>query len=151
MTEIEAHAVPIEVRGSTIHGLGAFATADLAPGSRIGPYTGRRYRPDQIAARDWDHLLTFVFGLSDGSLIDGAEGGNATRHINHSCAPNCVAYEMEPDEGPAWIEIEALAHITPGTELFLDYQLDPGEGQPADFACHCGAARCRSTLVAAPV
>ena len=139
----------IEVRSSEIHGTGAFAAKALRRGSFIGCYTGRRYTADEVAARDWDHALTFVFGLSDGSVIDGAEGGNATRHINHSCAPNCVAYEIEPEEGDPWIEIEALRPIAAGSELFLDYGLDVWDGDPDAFPCRCGSEGCRGTLLAA--
>jgi SET domain-containing protein len=35
--------------------------------------------------------VTYLFALSDGATIDGSDGGNATRYINHSCRPNCVA------------------------------------------------------------
>jgi SET domain-containing protein len=152
MSRTENAKLPIEVRSSTIHGSGAFATQVLRKGRFIGRYTGRKLSPEEVAERDWDHALTFVFGMADGSVIDGAQGGNATRHINHSCAPNCVAYEIEPETGENWIEIEALTRIEPGAELFLDYKLDPGAGEPADFRCLCGAASCRGTLVAeAPV
>lgn len=148
MPDPDASVVPIQVRNSTIHGSGAFATKALSPGTFIGRYTGRRYSPEEVAERDWDHSLTFVFGLSDGSVIDGAEGGNATRHINHSCAPNCVAYEVESEDGETWIEIEALQPIKAGAELFLDYGLDASNLDPADFPCRCGARVCRGTLVA---
>lgn len=91
------------------------------------------------------------FGLSDGSVLDGAQGGNATRHINHSCAPNCVAFEIEAEDGANFIQIETLRKIAAGEELFLDYGLDAGEGVPEDFPCRCGATECRGSLVAADV
>ena len=37
---------------------------------------------------------TFVFGLSDGRVIDGSRGGNSTRFLNHDCSPNYEAIEM---------------------------------------------------------
>lgn len=137
----------IEVRTSGIHGLGAFATRRIERGQPIGHYAGRRYGED-AAERDWDHGLTYVFGLSDGSFIDGAEGGNATRHLNHSCEPNCVAFEIEGDDGSPQILIEALRTIEPGEELFIDYALDVGgEADPGAYPCACGAARCRGTML----
>jgi uncharacterized protein len=139
---------PIEVRNSPIHGTGAFATRKLKPGSFIGHYAGRVYSAEEAGEREWDQSVTFVFGLSDGSLVDGAEGGNATRHINHSCAPNCVAYEVESDSGESRIEIEALRAVQAGEELFLDYGLQAGGSTPEDFPCSCGTALCRGTLVA---
>jgi hypothetical protein len=149
MSTARKKRLPIAVRTSTIHGSGAFATAALAPGDAIGRYAGRQYSPPEAAERDWDPALTFVFGLSDGSVIDGSEGGNATRHINHSCAPNCVAYEVESGTGQAWIEIEALGAIAPGDELFLDYSLDVDAGEAEAFSCRCGTPRCRGTMVGA--
>lgn len=138
-----------EVRTSSIHGSGVFACRRLVAGSLIGRYEGRRYSAAQVRARDWDHRLTYVFGLSDGSVIDGSDGGNATRLINHSCAPNCVAYEVEDDSGQLHVEIEVLRPIGRGQELFLDYSLGVAEADPADFGCHCGATLCRGTMLAA--
>jgi SET domain-containing protein len=139
---------PIEVRQSSVHGLGAFATQPLQRGREIGEYLGRRYAPGEMAERDWDNRLTYVFGLSDGSIIDGAEGGNATRHLNHSCAPNCQAYEVEGEDGVLRVVIEARRRIRAGDELFIDYALDIGDDDPADFPCHCGAPKCRGTMAA---
>jgi SET domain-containing protein len=141
-------AASIEVRNSGIHGLGVFATADIPAGVSIGRYTGRRYSAEQAAARDWDATLTYVFGLSDGSMIDGASGGNATRHLNHSCEPNCQAYEMHPDRGRLWVQIETRVPIATGTELSIDYALNSDAGRPEDFPCRCGAPSCRGTMLA---
>jgi uncharacterized protein len=139
--------VPIQVRDSTIHGSGAFAARNIKAGECIGRYTGRLYAPEEVGERDWDEALTFVFGLADGSVIDGSEGGNATRHINHSCKPNCAAYETEADDGEAWIVIEALRRIPAGQELFIDYCLQVDAETTERFVCHCGAKACRGTLV----
>jgi uncharacterized protein len=145
MTELAT----IEVRDSEVHGLGAFARHGLQRGRELGPYTGRRYTAGEMAERDWDNELTYVFGLSDGSLIDGSEGGNATRHINHSCQPNCQAYEVtDDDDGQLRVVIEAKRRIRAGEELFIDYALDIGDDDPADFPCRCGAKACRGTMAA---
>lgn len=138
----------IEVRDSQVHGLGAFAARALPRGATIGVYAGRRHAAQEVETRDWNHALTYAFGLSDGSVIDASDGGNATRHLNHSCKPNCVAYEVGEGEG-AQIVIEAKRRLRVGEELFLDYQLDVGDDRSAsDYPCHCGAPRCRGTLVA---
>jgi len=136
----------IEVRASGIHGEGAFARRSLHPGQVVGTYGGRRYAEHEHRARDWDHALTYVFALSDGSIIDGSEGGNATRHINHSCAPNCAAYEVDADDGELRIVIEAKRRIAAGEELFIDYALDVGDNDPRDYACRCGHTGCRGTM-----
>ena len=93
--------------------------------------------------------MTYVFGLSDGTVIDGSEGGNALRHLNHSCEPNCVAYEVADAQARIDIRIETLRAIAPTEELLLDYALDIGSGVPAEFACACRASTCRGTLAAA--
>ncbi|HEY9064610.1 MAG TPA: SET domain-containing protein-lysine N-methyltransferase [Burkholderiaceae bacterium] len=139
----------IRIGRSSVHGEGVFATRDLAEGERIGVYEGRRYSAREVRRRDWDHGLTYVFGLSDGSVIDAATGGNATRHLNHSCAPNCVAYEERGAGGKAVIAFYALRAIRSGEELFLDYSLEVDEPEePGKFACACGAAACRGTMLA---
>jgi len=139
----------IEVRTSGIHGRGAFALCGLQRGTPVGVYGGRRYAAGESAARDWDHGLTYLFALSDGSYIDGSEGGNATRHINHSCTPNCVAYEVVGDDGRSQVVIETRRRIRAGDELFLDYSLDIGDADPDAYRCLCGRQRCRGTMAAA--
>jgi hypothetical protein len=136
----------IEVRASGIHGLGAFASRPVARGTTLGVYTGRRYSPGQSGRRNWDNALTYVFALSDGASIDGGEGGNGTRHLNHSCAPNCVAFELEDEDGQPYVVIEARRRIRAGEELFIDYALDIGDSDPEEFACCCGAQQCRGTM-----
>jgi SET domain-containing protein len=142
-------AEPVEVRHSPVHGHGAFATRSLPRGFRIGVYAGRRYAPGVVAEQDWDNTLTYVFGLSDGSYIDGGEGGNATRHLNHSCAPNCTAVEVTQDDGKLDIVIETARRVRAGEELFLDYSLDIGEEDPLTYPCRCGSRGCRGTMAGA--
>lgn len=139
--------IELEVRHSDIHGVGAFAVRGLPAGHVVGRYDGRRYTPAEENERQWDQDLTYVFGLSDGTLINGAEGGNATRHINHSCAPNCQACEETDEDGQLHIVIRTRRRVRRGEELFIDYRLDVGGSDPADYPCRCGAAACRGTMV----
>lgn len=141
-------AALVEVRTSPIHGQGLFARRALPRGQTLGFYAGRRLGPRAVARRDWNRRLTYVFGLSDGSVIDASEGGNALRHLNHSCAPNCAAYEVTDADGRLQIAIETRRRIRAGEELFIDYALDAGADAAAEFPCACGAARCRGTMVA---
>jgi len=139
----------VEVRHSSVHGHGVFAARELPPGALVGVYAGRRYAAHEAFAMAWDDGLTYLFGLSDGTLIDGAQDGNATRHLNHACEPNCEAVEEYADDGPLTVRIETIKAIRVGEELFLDYALDIDAGDdPADYPCRCGLARCRGTLVA---
>lgn len=148
MTASDCLPVPgLEVRASGVHGLGVFATRRFEPGEPIARYAGRRLSREDAASGRWDHRLTYLFALSDGGMIDGAEGGNASRHINHACMPNCVAYEVDDDEGQPQVEIEALTAIAPGDEVFLDYQLSAEPGDRADYACRCTSPACRGTML----
>jgi uncharacterized protein len=138
----------LQVRDSAVHGVGAFAVVGIPPGRIVGMYEGRRYAPsDEGVLRERE--LTYLFGLSDGTLIDGADGGNATRHINHSCEPNCQASEESDEDGELQIVIRARRRIRAGEELFIDYRLEVGDADPADFPCHCGSPRCRGTMALA--
>lgn len=139
----------VEVHQSGVHGLGAFATRRLKGGTNLGEYAGRRYTEEEAAQVDWNSSLTYLFSLSDGTLIDGAQGGNATRHLNHSCSPNCEAIETRADDDSLHLHIHTLKAVKAGAELFIDYSLviDASE-KPADFPCYCGSVACRGTLAA---
>ena len=139
----------IEVRRSGIHGQGVFALRDLRAGQLIGHYTGRRFAPDEFHP-GWNDRLTYLFGLSDGCVIDGAQGGNATRFINRACEPNVEAIERRASNGELSVVIRTKLAITAGAELFLDYALVIDGDDPADYPCECGKGSCRGTM-AAPV
>lgn len=141
----------LQVRKSGVHGKGVFAVQPIRKGEAFIEYIGevigwpealRRHPhdPDQP-----DH--TFYFHLDDERVIDGLVGGNASRWINHACAPNC---EAEDDTGRVWLK--ALRNILVGEELFFDYGLVIEERYtPAlkkRFECRCGAKACRGTMLA---
>jgi len=139
------------VRNSAIHGRGVFAATTICKGALVIEYRGERTTWDIASARpdsdpDNPHH-TFIFETSDGRVIDGGRRGNAARWINHSCAPNCRSFE--DDDGRVFIE--ARRAIAAGEELTYDYRLS-FDGRitrkiRAAYACHCGAARCRGTLL----
>lgn len=135
-----------EVRTSAVHGSGLFASRNIKAGQHVGVYEGRRYGKD--AKRKWDPRLVYDFRLSDGTVIDGSEGGNESRYINHACEPNCAAYEVEHEDGSLAVLIETLRFVHSGEELSLDYALDVDQADERDFPCCCGASRCRGTMVA---
>ena len=140
----------IDIGPSGVHGQGAFASRDLLEGDRIGVYEGRRYTAHQVRRRNWDIGLTYVFGLTDGTVIDAANGGNATRHLNHSCAPNCAAYEEAGERGQLLVAFYALRDIGVGEELVLDYSLEVDESEDRTlFGCACGHEVCRGSMLAA--
>jgi hypothetical protein len=111
----------IEVRASPVHGRGVHALRRLPRGTCIGVYEGRRYGEAALLEVDWSrrhHGLTYLFSLSDGTTIDGGEGGNATRFLNHSCEPNCQAVEVTDARGRIDLRLVTLRSIVAGAELF---------------------------------
>ncbi len=140
----------IQVRRSGVHGKGVFALAPLRKGEVLIEYVGE--------VIDWEEALrrhphdpaqpdhTFYFHIDDGRVIDANVGGNAARWMNHSCDPNC-----EADEVDGRVFIKALRAIKPGEELSYNYGLTIDERYtPAlkrKFACWCGAANCRGTML----
>lgn len=140
----------VEVRDSAVHGRGVFARDGLARHHVVGIYEGRRYTAAQARRRRWDHGLTYVFGLSDGTVIDGALGGNGTRHLNHRCRPNCEAVEVRRADGGLDIVIRTTRRVAAGRELFIDYALDVDDPGAPEYRCRCGARGCRGTMAAMP-
>ena len=141
----------LEVRQSGVHGKGVFALAPIAKDELILEYTGEVITWDEALRRhphdpsQPDH--TFYFHLSDELVIDGNVGGNASKWINHSCAPN-----VEADDESGQVYLLATRSIKPGEELFFDYGLVIDERYtPAlkkRFECRCGARNCRGTMLA---
>jgi len=141
----------IQVRSSGIHGKGVFALQAIAEGERVIEYTGEIITWSEACARHPHDPTrpqhTFYFHLNDNRVIDGKIGGNSSRWINHSCEPNCYA-----DEDKGRIFITALRNIAAGEELSFDYGLAIDVRHTAklkaEFACYCGSAQCRGTLLA---
>jgi SET domain-containing protein len=140
----------IQTRRSGVHGKGVFALQDLSEGETLIEYVGE--------VIDWPEALerhphdpeqpnhTFYFHLESGLVIDANVGGNSSRWINHSCAPNCLA-----DEDDGRVFIKALRNIAAADELFYDYGLmiDARYTKKllAEYQCRCGAAHCRGTML----
>jgi SET domain-containing protein len=141
----------IQVRKSGVHGKGVYAARPIKKGETIIEYVGEVITWDEALRRhphdpsDPNH--TFYFHIDEGRVIDAKFGGNASRWINHACAPNC-----EADDDGERVFIKALRNIKPGEELFYDYGLVIDERYtPAlkrQFACHCGHKSCRGTMLA---
>ena len=134
-----------------MQGFGAFATHTIPAGTRLVEYAGERLSPAAAEARYPDRAgerhHTFLFAIDDTVVIDAAVNGNDARWINHSCDPNCDAVI---DDGRIWIE--SIREIRPDEELAYDYALALTDRHtPAAkrrFPCHCGATRCRGTMLA---
>lgn len=151
-TGTQAGAAPprVEVRDSSLHGRGVFVLAPIARGTRIFEYLGERITHAEADQR-YDHKAphdnhTFLFIADEHTVIDAGIGGNEARFVNHACEPNCESVI----EGSR-VFIDALRDIAAGEELSYDYQIRRERDDPADidaiFACRCGAARCRGSML----
>jgi uncharacterized protein len=141
------------LRRSPIQGRGVFARVDIPKGTRLIEYTGERISNAEADRRYEDELMgrhhTFLFILNSRTVIDAARGGNIAKYINHSCAPNCIA----------WIEgqhiwIDAARDIRQGEELAYDYEYDYDPAYTIEdlelYKCECGSRKCRGTIVDVP-
>lgn len=138
------------VRNSPIHGRGVFAARNIKKGTRITEYVGERIshaeadRRHEDKAEDDNH--TFLFTVNSRTVIDGGNGGNDARWINHSCDPNCESV-IERNR----VFVEAVKNIKAGEELAYDYMIerDPDDppGMDEVFGCRCGTKKCRGTML----
>lgn len=151
LTKKVARPQPFEIRKSSIHGTGAFATRPIRKGERVAEYKGERITEREADRRypDPDGETphhTFLFQLDDDTCVDAAVGGSAAKYINHSCDPNCETV-IEDDR----IFIEAVRPIRKGQELCYDYQFVLEERHtPALkklYPCRCGSKQCRGTIL----
>jgi hypothetical protein len=144
---------PFEVRRSRIQGRGVFATRRIRKGTRLIQYVGQPITHEEADRRYDDQSgrhHTFLFVLDEETVLDARRGGNDARFINHSCEPNC---ETEIEDGEIWIR--SIAPIAPETELVYDYRFDWDDAYEPDdvryYACRCGSAKCRGTILRVPV
>jgi hypothetical protein len=139
-----------EVRHSPIHGYGVFALRKIRKGTTVIEYLGERVTHAEADARyehkDPDDNHTFLFTVDSKTVIDGGVGGNEARYINHGCDPNCESTTLKKR-----IYVEAIRTIQAGEELNYDYQIDRDADDPPNvdeiFACRCGAAKCRGSML----
>ncbi|MCQ9617882.1 SET domain-containing protein-lysine N-methyltransferase [Paenalcaligenes niemegkensis] len=144
-----------ELKQSSLHGTGVFAARHIPAGTYIMEYEGKRISAqaaDEMEPSDPnDPYHTFFFSLTNGKIIDGGNGGNDSRFINHSCEPNCEGHENA--QGTR-VYIVALRNIDEGEELLYDYALTIDDEITAtlksQYACLCGAESCRGTMLALP-
>ena len=141
---------PFEIRRSPIQGRGAFATRRIRKGERLIEYTGERISNAEADRRYDDERMrrhhTYLFTLTQRTVVDGGAGGNVSRFINHSCDPNCEAFI---EDGRIWID--AVRTIPKGRELTYDYQYervsDDDVADERKYPCRCGALQCRGTIL----
>ena len=127
-------------RPSAIHGVGGFAKADIAAGTRVIEYVGEKITKAE-SLRRCESANAYIFSLDDTHDLDGNVPWNPARFLNHSCDPNC---EAEPDGGRVWIV--ARRGIRAGEEITFNYGYDLQDYR--EHPCRCGAADCVGYIVA---
>lgn len=127
----------VEVKPSSIEGLGLFAARAFEIGQRIRKVNvlreitaGAPLRPE--AGERFDHC-----DYPDGKVL---LIGYPDRHLNHSCDPNAFVKH----EGDASY-IVARRGIQAGEEITCDYNINISGGTA--WPCHCGSARCLGTVM----
>jgi len=130
----------LEFRPSPIHGLGTYASAPIRSGLLLIEYLGERITKAE-SLRRCEAGNPFIFELDDEWDIDGGVGWNPARFLNHSCAPNCDAENIE---GQIWIV--ARREIVSGEELTFNYGYDWEDHR--EHPCRCGAPDCVGYIVA---
>jgi SET domain-containing protein len=125
----DAWAQPqLQVRRSRIAGRGVFAGAPIERGQRIVEYKGRL-----LTKKQFDRSRSnYLFEISRTMTIDGWIPGNVARFINHSCRPNCEAYNWR-----GRIYIKARRGIKAGEELSYDYGPDYFSQEIKPRGCRC--------------
>ena len=107
-----------EIRSSSRHGRGLFATRDVAPGELVA------HCP--VLVIDAQHRAA-VEGTPVGEMLvewddDGAAGLplGAVALVNHADEPNCELVTDGTEAGPA-VELWSCRPVAPGEELTIDY------------------------------
>ena len=138
-SRIRAHDRPtaVEVRPSAIDGLGVFARRTLPGRRKIGHVTGVLVRLPAARRAVEGRRKIYLVELTARVALDCSRG-NAFRHLNHSCAPNCYLRVHR-----RVVEVYTLRRIPRGAELTLDYVQTPHRG---GMRCTCGRGSCRARL-----
>ena len=133
------------VQQSSIHNRGIVAARDIPKDTKILEYFGERITKAESLRRSNELLerakrtgeaAVYIFTLNKRYDLDGATvEPNDARYINHSCNPNCEAYQ----EGNR-IFIHAERDIKEGEELTYNYGFDLEHW--ADHPCRCGSKNC---------
>ena len=127
----------VEVRRSSIEGLGLFATRAFHAGERIRQINVlREITPSSPLRTDLGERADHCDYPNGKVVLLGAPD----RHINHSCDPNAyVLYEGD------YSFFVARRDIARGQEITCDYNINITGGTA--WPCHCGVARCRGTVL----
>ena len=154
-----------EVRQSTIHGSGVFASRNIKEGELLFEYLGQRIDKEESDARAWAQIdranetgeaSVLIFTLNEDTDIDGRTPWNLARYINHTCEPNAQAWiedielNEEDENGEPLVEeriyIYATKKIKKDTEIGFNYGFDLENWK--DHPCLCGTKNCVGYIAA---
>jgi histone-lysine N-methyltransferase SETD1 len=164
----KAIAPTFRVDRSRIHGLGVYCTVPLPAKCAALEYVGeiisdanadareaaeKRSIVDAAAANgrvaspaELARASTYMFALDpvNGTVVDAARKGNATRFVNHCCEPNCVTRVVVVG-GEKKILLFTSRDVAAGEELTYDYMFKPDLPEN-EAPCDCGADTCRGII-----
>jgi len=127
----------VEVRSSSIEGLGLFALDAIPAGERIRQIVVEREITTAFPLREDHGERADHCGYPDGKVV---LLGYPDRHVNHSCDPNAyVHYEADS------CYLVTRRAIAVGEEVTCDYSINLTGG--STWPCHCKTARCRGMVV----
>ena len=143
----------IKVKNSKIHGKGVYAKIDIAKGTKIIEYLGKKITKEK-SQQIYDKQLelhkknpqktgsVYIFDVCETHDLDGDVWWNRAKLVNHSCSPNCEA--LTEDDG--MIALYALKYIKKGEELSFNYGYNVE--CYLDHVCKCGSKNCVGHIVA---
>jgi len=127
----------VRVRRSPIQGRGVFAATHLPARRKLGEISGELVRLPMARKAIENAGQIYFIELTRTWALECSEG-NAFKHLNHSCAPNCYLRVINKR-----VEVYTLCDIEAGMELTVDYGITPHKG---GMRCQCGVANCRGLL-----
>ena len=116
----------IELRTSSVHGRGVFATRQIQRGESLERAPVLVIPAHQLPALDQTMLYDYYFGWNDDAALAMGFGS----FYNHAIQPN-AGYEYRHEE--LVIEFTALRDIAAGEEITIHYNGDPGDASPVWF------------------
>ncbi|KAL8040907.1 hypothetical protein ABFX02_10G130600 [Erythranthe guttata] len=128
-------------------GWGVVSAEPISKGDFIVEYVGEVIDDVMCERRLWDMKDQdaknfYMCEINKDFVIDATFKGNASRFLNHSCAPNCKLEKWQV-EGETRVGVFASKAIEVGEPLTYDYrfiQFGP------EVECRCGAANCNRYL-----
>lgn len=139
MIALSYRSLKTEVRESTIHGRGLFATADIARDEVVAVKGGHIISRKQLREKVTPQLGSVEIQIGDDLFIAPVtkeEREGSMLYTNHSCDPNLGMRGK--------ITFVAIRNIRAGEELTHDWATTDDDDYSVE--CKCGAPNCRRTL-----